>query len=69
MQPGVEANCNYIGLMKLPEKPVCKKHTQINERKKTNNQMFHIPKAVLYTWKFQEIYTCAMHIFSFISGL
>ena len=34
MQPWVEANYNYTGLMKLPEKAVYKKHTQIKKRKK-----------------------------------
>lgn len=34
MQPWVEANYNYTGLMKLPEKALCKKHTQIKKRKK-----------------------------------
>lgn len=34
MHPRVEANCNYTGLMKLPEKAVCKKHTRIKRRKK-----------------------------------
>lgn len=34
MQPTVEANYNYTGLMKLPEKALCKKHTQIKKRKK-----------------------------------
>lgn len=34
MQPTGEANCNYTGLMKLPEKAERKKHSQIRERKK-----------------------------------
>ena len=34
MQPRVEADCNYTGLMKLPEKAVCKKHTQIKQSKR-----------------------------------
>lgn len=37
MQPWVKANYHYTGLMKLPEKAVCKKHTQIKKKTKTKN--------------------------------
>lgn len=33
MQPTVEADYNYTGLMKLPEKQYIKKNTQIKKRK------------------------------------
>lgn len=34
MWPTVEANYNYTDLMKLPEKAIHKKHTQIKKRKR-----------------------------------
>lgn len=36
MQPRAEANYNYTGLMKLPERQYVKKHTQIKKKKKMN---------------------------------
>ena len=69
MQPWVEANYHYTGLMKLPEKAVCKKHTQIKKKTKTKNMTISHSESSALDLETPGELTCAFHFSCLISDL